>query len=252
VARGEFEFGTVTHFTSLDAVRRFAAADYETAALHPEAHASLSRYDPKSVQYEIRITPELELANKNALQFRPLTARNWNDLETLFGPRGACAGCWCMYYRLSPPTWKKQKGEKNRRAFRLIVASGAPTGVLAYAGREPVGWCAVAPRQELVRLQKSRILKPVDEQPVWSVTCFYVAKKYRRSGITVSLLKAGVEYAIKRGAQIVEGYPHDAPVSEMPDVFAWNGFVSAFRKAGFQEIARRSATRPVMRHIASD
>ena len=157
-----------------------------------------------------------------------------------------------MSFRLPRAVWEKQKGEKSRRAFQKIVASGAPTGVLAYVGKEPVGWCAVAPREDFVRLEKSRVLKPVDDQPVWSVTCFFIAKKYRRSGLTELLLRAAVEYARKRGAKIVEGYPHDPPSGEMPEVFAWTGFLSAFRKAGFKEAARRSATRPIMRRTAND
>ena len=186
------------------------------------------------------------------VKVRPLTAKNWPDLEKLFGPRGACAGCWCMTYRLSHSTWKKQQGEKNRRAFQRIVASGVPTGVLAYLGKEPVGWCAVAPREDFIRLEKSRVLKPVDDQPVWSLTCFFVAKTQRRSGLTVSLLRGAVEYACKRGAKIVEGYPQDPKSGDTPDAFAWTGFASAFKKAGFAEVARRSKTRPIMRLVANN
>jgi GNAT superfamily N-acetyltransferase len=187
----------------------------------------------------------------NVVEFRPLTPGNWGDLERLFGPRGACAGCWCMWYRLPRSTWEKQKGEKNRRAFQKLVATGAATGVLAYLEGEPVGWCAVAPRRDYVRLAGSRVLKPVDDRPVWSVTCFYVAKTHRRRGLTEQLLNAAVAYARKNGGKIVEGYPHDPPVGEMPDAFAYTGFLSAFRKAGFKEVARRSPARPVMRRQAA-
>ncbi len=184
---------------------------------------------------------------RKALQIRPLSARNWTDLERLFGSRGACAGCWCMWYRLPRPTWDAQRGEKNRRAFQKLVAAGAPTGVLAYRDNEPVGWCAVAPRKDYVRLARSRVLKPVDDKPVWSVTCFYVAKAHRRSGLTEQLLRAAVEYARKRKGKTVEGYPQDPRRRVLPDAFAYAGFVSAFRRAGFQEVARRSPGRPIMR-----
>lgn len=181
------------------------------------------------------------------LKVRPLTSKNWRDLETLFGPKGACAGCWCMYWRLRRSTWAKQKGEKNRRAFRKIVDAGEPAGVLAYDGDKPVGWCSVAPRQDFVTLENSRILQPVDDQPVWSLPCFFVAREYRRKGVTFLLLEGAVEYARKRGAKIVEGYPQDPKSGQMADVFAWTGFASAFKKVGFTEVARRSKTRPVMR-----
>ena len=183
------------------------------------------------------------------LTFRPLTEKNWADLETLFGPRGASGGCWCMWWKLRRSEYEKKKGASNRRAFRKIVDSGSPTGVLAYDGDQPVGWCAVAPREAYPVLAHSRVLKPVDEQAVWSVTCFYVPRARRRSGLTAPLLDAAVKFAGKRGANIVEGYPVDPHSGGIADPFAWTGFVSAFRKAGFQEVARRSPGRPIMRRF---
>jgi GNAT superfamily N-acetyltransferase len=187
-----------------------------------------------------------------SLTFRPLTGANWPDLETLFGPRGASGGCWCMWWRLRRSEYEKKKGAANKRAFRKIVTSGAPTGVLAYAAGRPVAWCAVAPREDYPVLGRSRILQPVDAQPVWSVTCFYVPREHRRSGLTAKLLEAAVKYAHKQGAKIVEGYPQDAQSGDMADAFAWTGLASAFRKAGFKEVARRSAGRPIMRKNSAE
>jgi GNAT superfamily N-acetyltransferase len=178
--------------------------------------------------------------------FHPVTADCWSDVERLFGPRGACAGCWCMWWRLSRAEWNKGKGEGNRKAFRKLVRSGVEPGLLAYVDGEPAGWCAIAPRREYPRLGGSRILKPVDDQPVWSVTCFFIARKFRRQGLSAQLLKAAVDFAKASGARLVEGYPHDLK-SKSADVFVYTGLVSAFRQAGFKEVARRSKTRPIMR-----
>jgi len=182
--------------------------------------------------------------------FRHLTAARWGDLERLFGERGACAGCWCMYWRLSQSEYEKRKGEGNRRAFKALVARGAARGVIAYHGREPVAWCAVGPRVEFPRLARSRVLSPVDDQPVWSVTCFFVARPYRRRGLSVRLLTAAAELAGRSGARLVEGYPQEPRGASMPDAFAWTGLSGAFRRAGFEECARRSPTRPIMRRAA--
>ena len=157
-----------------------------------------------------------------------------------------------MWWRLRRSEYEKKKGATNKRTFRKIVTSGAPTGVLAYAAGKPVAWCAVAPREDYPVLSRSRVLQPVDEQPVWSVTCFYVPKEFRRSGLTAKLLEAAVKYARKQGAKIVEGYPQDPKSGQMADAFAWTGLASAFRKAGFQEVARRSAGRPIMRKVVAD
>lgn len=180
------------------------------------------------------------------LQFRALTTKTWKDFEQLLGPRGGWGGCWCMWWRLPQSTFKEKRGEGNKRAFRGIIASGEPTGILAYSGGIPVGWCAVAPREVYTRLTNSRVLKPVDTKPVWSVSCFYVKRGYRRGRLSVELLKAAVDYATQNGAKIVEGYPQDVR-KNLPDAFAWTGLFSAFRNAGFSEVVRRSTARPIVR-----
>jgi GNAT superfamily N-acetyltransferase len=151
-----------------------------------------------------------------------------------------------MAWRFSQAAFQRNKGAPNKRAFHRIVASGEPTGVLAYFAGKPVGWCATAPREAYVRLEGSRVLKQVDAQPVWSVSCFYVAPAHRRTGLSVALLDAVVEYARRRGAKIVEGYPQDLQ-KELPSAFVWTGLLPTFRKVGFKEVARRSPTRPIMR-----
>ncbi|MHB8648049.1 MAG: GNAT family N-acetyltransferase [Thermomicrobiales bacterium] len=185
------------------------------------------------------------------LVMHPLTPERWSDLEALFGERGASGGCWCMWWRLPRSQFEQQKGAANRSAFRAVVEADDPPGILAYADDQPVGWCAIAPRGEYPALERSRILRPVDDAPVWSVTCLFVAKPYRRRGVSVRLLDAAVAYARDSGARIVEGYPVEPrPHSlAMPDAFVWTGTASAFREAGFVEACRRSETRPIMRYV---
>jgi GNAT superfamily N-acetyltransferase len=182
------------------------------------------------------------------LDFQPLTPERWQDLETLFGPRGACGGCWCMFWRLRRSEFEEMKGEVNRQAMKSIVESGEVPGILAYAEGKPIGWCSLAPRQNFSALERSRILKPVDDQPVWSVVCFYTAKPYRRQGLTIRLLQAAVEYAQREGAKVVEGYPVDPKGKNSPDPFVYTGLSNAFEEAGFVEVLRRSETRPIMRY----
>jgi len=184
---------------------------------------------------------------KTGLQFHPLTPARWRHLETLFGERGACGGCWCMFWRLARSRFESQKGAGNRRAFKKLVDTGALPGILAYRDGQPIGWCALGPRDTYPVLGRSRVLKPVDGRPVWSVTCLFVARPHRRMGVTIELLRAAREHVARRGASILEGYPVEPRTGRLPDVFAWTGLPSAFRKAGFVEIARRSPTRPIMR-----
>lgn len=152
-----------------------------------------------------------------------------------------------MYWRLRRKDYEANKGEGNRRRLKRLVTSGPPPGVLAYAGGKPVGWCAVAPREDYPVLGNSRILSPVDDQPVWSVTCLFVARGHRRSGLSSKLVQAATDFARAHGARLVEGYPVEPKKGAMPDAFVWTGLAGSFEKAGFKEVARRSPTRPIMR-----
>ena len=182
------------------------------------------------------------------LRILPATPSRWADVEEMFGERGACGGCWCMTWRLSRKEFVAGKGAGNRRALRRLVASGRKPGIIGYLGKEPVAWCSVAPREEFPALGRSRVLQPVDDTPVWSVSCLFVKKPYRRMGISARMLRAAVEFAAKQGAKAVEGYPVEPAMDRMPDPFIWTGLPSAFKAAGFREALRRSRTRPIMRH----
>lgn len=191
---------------------------------------------------------ETSLTNKLGLSFHPLTQKLWRDFELLFGKNGACGGCWCMYWKLRGKAFAENAGHAARQMQKSIVDSKVVPGLLAYSEGYPVGWIAVEPRSAYPKLAHSRILKPVDDQPVWSVTCFFVEKKHRRKGITVELLKAAAEYVKKQGGAIVEGYPVDTS-SNQADAFVYTGTASAFKKAGFIEVARHAPARPIFRYF---
>ncbi|MFQ5583277.1 MAG: GNAT family N-acetyltransferase [Calditrichia bacterium] len=186
------------------------------------------------------------------LRFAPLSRGNWNDFKTLLGERGACGGCWCMWWRLKRSVFNQQKGAGNKAAMKLLMEQGHIPGILAYRDGKPVGWCSVAPRQEFTALERSRILKPIDEKPVWSVVCFFIDKANRSRGVTVQLLEATIRHVKRQGGKIIEGYPVEPKTERIPDVFAFTGLASAFLKAGFRECARRSETRPIMRYYLPD
>lgn len=181
------------------------------------------------------------------LKFKELKKETWKDFETLFGERGACGGCWCMSWRLRASEFEKQKGEGNKKAMRELVAKNTTIGIIAYHWKDAIGWCSVAPREDFLRLGNSRVLKPVDDQPVWSIVCFFITKEYRKQGLSSEIIKGAVEFCKKKKAAIVEGYPVEPYTENMPAAFAWTGFPNAFIKAGFKEVERRSKSRPIMR-----
>lgn len=181
------------------------------------------------------------------LEFRPLVPASWTDFEELFGPNGACGGCWCMLWHQTQSEFDEHKGEDNHDLMNARVEAGEMPGIIGYVGDEPVGWCAVEPRESYPRLGRSPILRPVDDEPVWSITCLFVAADWRRQGVSVSLLEGAIEHVAEHGGDVVEGYPVDA-TDEQPPAFVWVGLASAFEQAGFVECARRSETRPIMRY----
>jgi GNAT superfamily N-acetyltransferase len=176
----------------------------------------------------------------------PLTPARWPELEQLFGERGASSGCWCMWWRVAAKDWEHGAGADNREAFHAVVDAGPAPGLLAYFEGQPVGWVAVAPRDAYPRLNRSTKLKPVDDLPVWSITCFYIDRWYRGTGVAGSLLAAAVEHASTHGATAVEGYPIDPGDGRAANASAFTGVLDMFRAAGFDEIARRGG-RPVLR-----
>ena len=184
------------------------------------------------------------------LAVRPATPARWDDVAAVFGGRGCSVarGCWCMWYRESgAPGWPgKERGHRNRAALKKLVDANRQPGLIAYRGREPVGWVSLAPRAEFAKLAKSPVMKPVDDQPVWSIVCFVVPSPYRGHGVARALLDGAVAYARKHGARLVEAYPVDRRGRSKDDAM-WFGAKSMYDAAGFTEVARRKPARPIVR-----
>jgi ribosomal protein S18 acetylase RimI-like enzyme len=182
---------------------------------------------------------------------RPLTPERWPDLETLFNARGCSVarGCWCMFYRQSgadPSAGSyASKVKKSRLQLKALVDAGRPPGLIGYRGKTPVGWISLGPREEFAKLARSQVMKPVDDQPVWSIVCFVVPSEFRGQGVAHALLEGAIAYARKQGAKLLEAYPVDK-VERSADSM-WFGAKSMYDKAGFVEVARRKPTRPVVR-----
>lgn len=174
---------------------------------------------------------------------QPLTAELWPALEDLFGERGACAGCWCMYWRIGA-AYRTRPASENREDFHSLVKQGPPPGLLAFAGELAVGWCQVTPRDALPWIDNTWRLKRVDDMPVWTISCFYVRKGWRRNGVTRALIDGAVAMARSAGAPAIEAYPLDDEVSPSSTS---TGYASTFLRAGFHEVARWSPEKPIMR-----
>ena len=182
------------------------------------------------------------------LTFEPLTKDNWGKFLQLFGNKGACGNCWCMYYRLKKQDYQEGKQDDgNKNAMKEIVWDNRPEGILGFYDGQPIAWCAFAPREDFLKLEKSRVHKRIDDQPIWSIPCFFIDKAFRRHGVSVELLKGVINYARKEGIKIIEAYPTTPTQEKLPDSFAWIGLYKSFERAGFTIVDQTSKNRPMVR-----
>jgi GNAT superfamily N-acetyltransferase len=185
------------------------------------------------------------------LHVHPLTADRWSDLVDLFGRQGGSVarGCYCMYYRRSGKVALDPGctcAQTNQRALRALVDAGVVPGLLGYADGRAIAWVSLGPREDYAKLERSPVMKRVDDQPVWSIVCFFVDARCRGQGLAEAMLQGALRFAREHGARLVEAYPFDRPARAADDSM-WFGTKAMFDRAGFAEVARRKPMRPVMR-----
>ena len=192
---------------------------------------------------------EIKSVLLNQLSFEPLTKKNWEKFVQLFGEKGACGNCWCMYYRLKKSEFQEGKAKDgNKNAMKKIVWNNRPAGLIGLYDGQPIAWCAFAPREDFFKLENSRVHKRIDNEMVWSIPCFFIDKNFRRNGVSVELLKGAIKYAKENGIKIIEAYPTIPTQEKLPDSFAWIGLFKSFERAGFEVVDKTSKNRPMVRY----
>lgn len=186
-------------------------------------------------------------AADQTLKFKPLTPSRMDDFgEVLRGSWGT--GCWCMHPRLTRSAAAELPGtgsesDRWRTAMTKLARRRRAPGLLAYLGKEPVGWVAIAPRPELLRIEASRATPRVDDEAVWVIPCITVRPTARGRGVAVALIQAAVAYAAERGAPALEAYPR-AGNARTKDDNAYFGTEPLFQRAGFQVIRQPLESTP--------
>ncbi len=182
------------------------------------------------------------------MNFKPVTKERWDDFEKLFGPNGAYSGCWCMWWRETRSEYDRNGNSGNRKAMKDLVKAEIVPGILAYEDGEPIGWCSIAPREDYGSLNRSRVLKPLDDQPVWSIVCFFIHRDHRNRGVGRRLIDGAVQYAKQNGATIIEAYPTKPRGKRLDAVSSFMGIPKVFESEGFEKVAEPSEAKTIMRY----
>ena len=181
------------------------------------------------------------------LRFDSLTSSNWKQFEELIGEKGGCGNCWCMFFRIPYKAFQANKPDGNKKLMKQLVNKGLPQGLIASMNNEPVGWIALAPREDYMKLANTRVFKPIDDKPVWSITCFFIKKGFRRMGLSQQLIKGAVDFAKRKKIKTLEAYPAIPYNEKVPHPFLWVGVLSSFIKNGFKIVRQSSKSRAMVR-----
>ncbi len=176
----------------------------------------------------------------HSLKALELSPSRWSDFEDLFRKyHGVQAGCWCMFYHREGPTGplgSRTRQEANRRDHRALLVHGHAHGILVYRDGQPVGWCQFGRRKDLPRIDGGRkyraLAGSLGEPPTWRITCFFVDRPYRRTGIAQFALHAALAAISRHGGGLVEAYPaiHGRAVA------TWFGSLKMFEREGFRTV----------------
>ncbi|MBI2897704.1 MAG: GNAT family N-acetyltransferase [Deltaproteobacteria bacterium] len=188
-------------------------------------------------------------AEDSPIVVRGLLKTDWPAIERLFGPNGACGGCWCMYWRSpSRSAFEQIQGARARGKLRRLVTTGAARGILAFQGDEPVGWCSFGPRTDFPNTENKPSYAVDDADQIWSVNCFFVRRGHRRKGVSGLLLACAIDEARRQGAKTLEAYPTVVrPGTRQADAFVFKGTLPLFERAGFRVVQRINPGSPLVR-----
>jgi len=190
------------------------------------------------------------LSNVENIRFEELRPDLWHAVERLFGPNGACGGCWCMWWRHDPQKpWNQIKGAPAKQMLKDLIQKGKANGILAFVADEPVGWCSFGSRRDFPSLEKVRAYKRDDIGDVWSINCFFVHRRWRGKGLVKGLLKAAIEAIKKHGVKTVEAYPVTTTKDgrRLGASMAWTGPLKIFEEQGFKTVQATNPFKPLVR-----
>lgn len=184
------------------------------------------------------------------IRIAPASADRFEDAEHALTGGGDGATCWCQWWMMRAKDFSAASHDERRERLRSDLTAETPSALIAYVDDQPAAWVKVSSRPDQPRLALTRNLQqspePFDDASVWAITCFVVRREHRRQGLSQQLLEAAIEHARRNGARVIEGYPVDTAAVKTSSNDLFHGTLSSFLDAGFVEVARPAASRPIV------
>jgi GNAT superfamily N-acetyltransferase len=208
-------------------------------------------HDPRP---RLACPPGREPAIIRPVHAKPLDATTWPDFARLVERHnGVWGGCWCMGFH-EEGVGRGRTPEGNRAAKEARVRDGRAHAALVYVGENCVGWCQFGRPDELPRIKHRRAYeKDLDTPPDWRITCFFVDREHRRSGVAAAALGGALHEIARLGGGRVESSPEDVSGRSTSSSFLHNGTLAMFEAQGFERTRRLGRHHWVVaRHVDGD
>jgi GNAT superfamily N-acetyltransferase len=181
---------------------------------------------------------------------KPLDGSTWADFAALVERHnGVWGGCWCMAFH-AEGFGRNRTAAQNRATKECRVREGNAHAALVYDGAACVGWCQFGSPDELPRIKHQRAYREgLTALPDWRITCFFVDKAFRGTGVAAAALKGALQAIAQLGGGTVESYPEDAEGRTVSASFLHNATVSLFEHHGFKRIRRLGKDRWLVSRI---
>jgi len=183
---------------------------------------------------------------------RPLAPDTWTAFATLCEKHnGVWGGCWCTWFH--PDSGEKPRTAEGNRAYKQrLVGDDSAHAALVFDGDDAVGWCQYGSPAELPDIyHRKEYHAGSDSLPDYRITCFFISRDHRRSGVAAVALGGALDLIAREGGGVVEAYPQDTQGKKISASFLYNGTRSLFEQAGFDFERPKGKNHTVMRTVVA-
>ena len=184
---------------------------------------------------------------------KPLTLETFPAWRALAEKHnGVWGGCFCSYFHSD--TAETVKSDYDRVTFKQrLVGEGIAHAALVFDGDTAIAWCEYGSPEELPNIYHRKQYDAGEANPApWRITCFFVDRDHRRSGVAFEALAGALELIAASGGGEVVSFPNElVPDKKTSSSFLHNGTRAMFEKAGFAFERHIGKSKTVMRRTVA-